>query len=87
MTLRPTSLLDKSEDPDYLEDELDGQHNPDQKKEPKCNDVLAKCWGEMVGILMYLIFTMVLITGMISTFEDGKPLTILIEISIAIAID
>jgi len=87
LTLRPTSYLDKQEDPDYNEDELDGQHNPDMKKEPKCNIVMAKCWGEMLGIFMYVFFAFILLTGSMSTFEDGKPLTVLIELSIAIAID
>jgi len=87
MTLRPTSYFDKQEDPDYQEDELDGQLNPDVKKEPKCNVVMAKCWGEMIGIFMYCFFTFMLLTGFLSTFEDGKPYTVMIEISIAILID
>ena len=87
MTLRPTSYLDKQEDPDYQEDDIDGQLNPDVKKEPKCNVVMAKCWGEMIGIFMYCFFAFILLTGCLSTFEDGKPLTVLIELSIAIFID
>jgi len=73
LTLRPSSYLDKQEDPDYQEEEFDGGHNPDVKKEPKCNVVLAKCWGEMLGIFMYLFFTFILMTGAMSTFDDGKP--------------
>lgn len=41
----------------------------------------------MVGIFMYIFFTFMLLTGCLSTFNDGKPLTILIELSVAIAID
>jgi hypothetical protein len=57
------------------------------KKEPNCNIVMAKCWGEMLGIFMYVFFSFILLTGCMSTFEDGKPLTVLIELSIAILID
>ena len=87
MTLRPMSFLDKHEDPDYEEDGVDGIQNPDQKKEPKCNIVMAKCWGEMLGIFMYTFFAFILLVGSLSTFSDGKPYTVLIEICIAIAID
>ena len=48
---------------------------------------MAKCWGEMLGIFMYVFFTFILLTGSLSNFKDGKPLTILIELSIAIMID
>jgi len=57
------------------------------KKEPKCNIVLAKCLGEMLGIFMYVFFVFILLTGCMSTFEDGKPLTILIELTVSIFID
>jgi len=87
LTLRPTSFLDKQEDPDYQEDELDGHANPDMKKEPKCNVVMAKCWGEMLGIFMYVFFSFIMLSGVLSTFEDGKPLTVFIELIIAILID
>ena len=48
---------------------------------------MAKCWGEMLGIFMYTFFAFILLVGALSTFTDGKPLTVLIEICIAIAID
>jgi hypothetical protein len=48
---------------------------------------MAKCWGELMGILTYLTMIAILTTGLISQLQEGKPLTCLIEFGIAIVID
>jgi cytochrome b561 len=48
---------------------------------------MSKCWGELMGIFLYLIMTAILLTGLISQLNDGKPMTCLIEFGIAIFID
>jgi cytochrome b561 len=48
---------------------------------------MAKCWGELMGILLYLMMIAILVTGIISQLDDGKPMTCLLEFGIALVID
>lgn len=48
---------------------------------------MSKCWGELMGIFLYLIMTMILVTGLISQLNDGKPMTCFLEFGIAVFID
>jgi hypothetical protein len=51
ISLKPTKL-DKLESPEHFKDEAD-LDSSDQKKVPRCNVVLEKCIGEMIGIFLY----------------------------------
>ena len=75
------------QDPEIYNDEEEGQNNPDSKNEPHCNIVLAKCFGELLSILLYSIMIVLLIVGLLHQIVIGKPLTGLIEFAIAIVID
>ena len=46
-----------------------------------------KCWGELVYIITYLFVIIGFIIGLTYSIQYGKPLTILLELLIAIAID
>ena len=48
---------------------------------------MAKCWGEMLGIFMYVFFGFILLAGCLWTAANGKPTTVLIELFVVIAID
>ena len=48
---------------------------------------MAKCWGEMLGIFMYVFFSFFLLAGSLWMVENGKPMTILIEFFVVVAID
>ena len=60
-TLKPT-YLDKLQSPDNgFEEEGGDQQNQDNKKEPDCGTVLAKCVGELVFISLYVIMCVLLV--------------------------
>lgn len=46
-----------------------------------------KCWGELLYIATYLIVVVGFAIGITYQIQYGKPMTILIELLIAIAID
>jgi hypothetical protein len=46
-----------------------------------------KCWGELLFIGTYLIAILAFIIGITYQIQFGKPLTILLELLIALAID
>jgi hypothetical protein len=76
------------QDPDNYDEETEASaNNPDQKTELNCGIVMSKCWGELMGIFLYLIMVCILITGLISQLNDGKPMTCLLEFGIAVFID
>jgi hypothetical protein len=76
------------QDPDNYDEEVESSaNNPDQKSELNCGIVIAKCWGELMGIFLYLIILGILVTGIIAQIDDGKPQTCFIEFGIAILID
>lgn len=64
LTFKPT-YLERMQDPDLYNDEEEGQNNPDSKNEPHCNIVLAKCFGELLSILLYSIMIVLLIVGLL----------------------
>ena len=49
--------------------------------------MMTKCWGELIYITTYLIVFFIFTIGLIYSFNYGKPLTILVEFSIAMLID
>jgi len=49
--------------------------------------VLKKCFGELLAIVLYLLMFIFLVVGTLHQIKDGKPLTGLLEFSIAIVID
>ena len=65
LTFKPT-YLDRMQDPDNFDDEGEtSANNPDQKTELNCGIVISKCWGELMGILLYVLMLAILITGFI----------------------
>ena len=87
LTFKPT-YLDRMQDPDNYDEVAEtSANNPDQKSELNCGIVMAKCWGELMGILLYLVMISTLVTGLISQLGDGKPMTCFIEFGIALVID
>jgi hypothetical protein len=86
LTFKPT-YLDRMQDPELNEQEVDSQNNPDQKQEPRCDIVMKKCCGELISIGLYVLMTLLLIIGLIHQINDGKPLTGLLEFVIALIID
>lgn len=54
ITLKP-NYLDKLQSPENnLEEESGDQQNSENKKEPDCSIVMAKCWGELLFIFMFV---------------------------------
>jgi hypothetical protein len=87
LTFKPT-YLDRMQDPENYDEEVENSaNNPDQKSELNCGIVIAKCWGELMGILLYMLMSAILVTGIIAQVDDGKPMTCIIEFGIAILID
>ena len=84
-TFKPTNL-DKMQDPETYS-HLNEQGNPDQKKELDCNRVMRKCWGELLFIGCYLVVVFGFVMGLIYQLQFGKPLTVLVEISLAYGFD
>lgn len=53
-------------DPDkYDEDNENQASNPDQKIEPNCAIVMSKCWTELLAILLYFSWVVVLSLGLL----------------------
>jgi hypothetical protein len=87
LTFKPT-YLDRMQDPENYDEEVEtSANNPDQKSELNCGIVIAKCWGELMGILLYMLMIAILVIGIIAQIDDGKPKTCIIEFGIAILID
>jgi len=86
LTYRPTPL-DKRFDPESNDDEEGSGSNPDKKIEPNCTIVIAKCWGELVAILLYVTMTALLVIGLLRQIEEGKPMTGVVEFCFAFLID
>jgi len=85
ITFKPTKL-DRMQDPENYDEEQEA-NNPDQKFEPSCSTVMAKCWGELVAIIVYLLMLGFFIISLIHHMNGGKPLSSLIEFGIALVID
>jgi len=48
-----------------MEEESGDQQSSENKKEPDCGIVLAKCWGELLFIFLYVGAIMVLFFSLI----------------------
>ena len=86
ITYRPT-YLDRMQDPELYDMDIESKNNPEQKVEPKCQIVLAKCLSELLAIALYLLMVIILIVSLLQQLRDGKPLTGIVEFFIAVAID
>lgn len=65
ITLKP-SYLEKLQSPEInLEEESGDQQNSENKKEPDCSVVMAKCWGELLFIFVYVAIIVLLIITLI----------------------
>ena len=64
MTIKPTQL-DLMNNPQNFEDEEDQNNGNDMKFEPDCDIVLKKCFGELLGILIYVVILVVFIIGVV----------------------
>jgi hypothetical protein len=86
LTEKPT-YLDRMQDPDLFDEEMDGSNNPDTKHEPSCSIVMAKCCGELLSIMLYVLMTLLLIIGILEQTKFGKPISCFVQFGIALCID
>lgn len=73
--------------PDEFDDEEDQNNGADMKFEPDCDIVMKKCFGELLGILVYVVTLVVFIIGVVQIAANGKPLTAVLEFVVAFGID
>ena len=73
--------------PQNFDDEEDQENGADKKFEPDCDIVLKKCFGELLGILIYVVTLFIFIIGVVQIVANGKPVTAVIEFLVAFGID
>ena len=72
------------QDPEAFDD---NEADPDKRPEPSCSTVMAKCWTEMLYICLYICITFLSLYLLMKTVSTGKPITVIVEFGIALAMD
>jgi len=85
-TLRPT-YLDKLQSPEEIDEDTAEQQSTENKKELDCTKVMNKCYGELIFITTYVTVVIFLFITWFYQINYGKPLSLVAEWSICIAID
>lgn len=60
ITLKPNYLDRYQSQDNNMEEESGDQQNSESKKEPDCSVVMAKCWGELLFIFIYVAVCLLL---------------------------
>jgi len=79
ISLKPTSL-EILENPSLSNE--DGSQ--EEKDHVNCNIVLSKCFGEMVGIVLYTLVLFFFCVTSVDTYTYGKPWTVVIEFIVCV---
>ena len=65
ITLKPNFLDRYQSQESNMEEESGDQQNSESKKEPDCSVVMAKCWGELLFIFIYVAVLLLLVVTLL----------------------